>query len=101
VLEGGVTESDIERSLSPVTAALMTATVSDAAMAAIGAGRLLQHWVSSGLLEPDAGAYRLTAAGSCFLAQLRGQAIRHSHSHTVLSPAGTPSTSVGRNALGS
>ncbi|GAK58912.1 oxygen-independent coproporphyrinogen III oxidase [Candidatus Vecturithrix granuli] len=67
VLEGGLSETSLERSLHPVITALMTASLSQAMIEEFQLERLLEKWLKTAFLEKFNHAYMLTANGAWFL----------------------------------
>ncbi len=67
VLEGGLSETFLERSLRPVITALMTASLSQTMIEEFQLQSLLEKWLETALLTKSDHAYILAANGSWFL----------------------------------
>jgi len=70
VLEGGLSETPLERNLHPVITALMTANLSQAMIEEFQLQFLLEKWLETVFLTKSDHAYTLTANGSWFLSEM-------------------------------
>lgn len=85
ILEGGLTQTALERELQPLVTGLMSGTIHSTVLEAAGMTSLLEQW-SEELLIESIGAARqlqLTANGSWFISTMLDQVMNLAATHTI------------------